>query len=381
MFTVAGSDDVEKILNRTVSLANASIKDGILIYLDGARNENNLFAIMQQAVVEEGFSRDAAQLISGHKFPDVIFAEARIGIEIKGHKQGDRILGNSIMGSTLSLVDPVAIYLLAWNDSSKEVVWRNYFDCVIGAEVTHSPRFVLKPDCSPEESLFGYGENQIGDAEEICLSEGGFKSDVILARMRAKALAEGNIPWWISSATDDEIFAAEEAQQQMSIVKYSTLSVNGSRSAFLKTVLIGFPELFGKSASKYDSAAVWSLLRKNVLINRDAFTAGGKVQFEIPTICVVSQLTLPQVFKRAKELFDSSSPVKLSEVEDIWQTKLGSPLGMLKQLRTRILDSGIDGHKHSVLHTNCSCSEMTDIDFANRMIDWLLVGFQESSIV
>ena len=381
MFTVVGSDDVEKILDRTVSLANASIKAGVLIYLDGARNENNLFAIMQQAAVDEGFSRDAAQLISGHKFPDVIFAEARIGIEIKGHKQGDRILGNSIMGSTLSLVDPVAIYLLAWNDLSKEVVWRNYFDCVIGAEVTHSPRFVLKPDCSPEESLFGCGENQIGDAEEICLSEGGFKSDVILARMRTKALAEGNIPWWISSATDDEIFAAEEAQQQMSIVKYSTLSVNGSRSAFLKTVLIGFPELFGKSASKYDSAAVWSLLRKNVLINRDAFTAGGKVQFEIPEICGVSQLALPQIFKRAKELFDSSAPVKLSEVEDIWQTKLESPLAMLNQLRTRILDSGIDGHKDSILHANCSCSKTSDRDFVNCMIDWLLVGFQESSIV
>lgn len=381
MFTVTGFGDVEKILTRTVFLANASIKAGILIYLDGAKNENNLFAIIQQAAVDEGFSRNEAELISGHKFPDVVFGKAQIGVEIKGHKQGDRILGNSIMGSTLSLSEPVAVYLLAWNDSTKEVVWRNYFDCVIGAEVTHSPRFVLKPDCSPEESLFGHGKNQIGDADEICLSAGGFKSDVILARMRAKALAEGNIPWWISSANDDEVFATEEAQQQMSIVKYSALSANGPRGEFLKTVLIGFPELFGKSASKYDSAAVWSLLRKNVLINRDAFTAGGKVLFDIPSICGVSQLALPQVFKRAKELFDSLYPVRLSEVEDIWQVKFKSPQAMLNLLRTRILDSGISEHKGSVLHDNCSCSEMSDVDFANLMIDWLLLGFQESSIV
>jgi hypothetical protein len=122
-------------------------------------------------------------------------------------------------------------------------------------------------------------------------------------------------------------------------------------------------------------------LRKNVLINRDAFTAGGKVHFDIPAICGVSQLALPQVFKRAKELFDSSSPVRLSEVEDIWQAKFESPQAMLNQLRTRILDSGIDGHKDSVLHDNCSCSEMSDVDFANLIVDWLLVGFQESSIV
>ena len=378
---ISGVQEVELVLQRATQIANLAIQEGTLIYVDGKKNEDSLFELIQRACEAEGFSRHEAELISGHKFPDVVFGKARIGVEIKGHKQGDRILGNSIMGSTLSLADPVAIYLLAWNDSSKEVVWRNYFDCVIGAEVTHSPRFVLKPDCSPEESLFGHGENQIGDAEEICLSEGGFKSDVILARMRAKALAEGNIPWWISSTNDDEVFATEEAQQQMSIVKYSALSANGPRGAFLKTVLIGFPELFGKSASKYDSAAVWSLLRKNVLINRDAFTAGGKVIFDIPTICGASQLAFPQVFKRAKELFDSSSPVRLSEVEDIWQTKLESPQAMVNQLRTRILDSGIDGHKDSVLHDNCSCSEMSDVDFANLIIDWLLVGFQESSIV
>jgi hypothetical protein len=381
MPTISGVQEVEQVLKRTAQIANLAIKEGKLVYVDGKKNEDSLFELIQRACEAEGFSRDEAELISGHKFPDVVFDKARIGVEIKGHKQGDRILGNSIMGSTLSLADPVAIYLLAWNDSSKEVVWRNYFDCVIGAEVTHSPRFVLKPDCSPEESLFGQGENQIGDAEEICLSEGGFKSDLILARMRAKALAEGNIPWWISSTNDDEIFAAEEAQQQMSIVKYTALSVDGPRSSFLKTVLIGFPELFGKSASKYDSAAVWSLLRKNVLINRDAFTAGGIRQCEIPEICGVSPLPLPRVFTNAKELFDSSSPVKLSEVEDIWQTKFESPLAMLIQLRTRILDSGIDGHKKKVLHSNCSCTEMSEMDFANLIIDWLLVGFQESSIV
>ena len=54
---------------------------------------------------------------------------------------------------------------------------------------------------------------------------------------------------------------------------------------------------------------------------------------------------------------------------------------MLNQLRTRILDSGIDGHKKSVLHDNCSCSEISDVDFANLIVDWLLVGFQDSSIV
>lgn len=378
---ITGVQDVERILKRTVQIANSAIQEGAMVYIDGKTNEDRLFDVIRMACEAEGFSPDEAELISGHKFPDVIFAEARIGIEIKGHKQGDRILGNSIMGSTPSIANPIAIYLLAWNDSSQQVMWRDYFDCVVGAEVTHSPRFVLKPNCTPEESLFGHGDNQIGDAAEICLSESGFKSDVILARMRANALAEGNIPWWISSGNEDEIFAAEEAQQQLSILKYSALSADGPRSSLLKTILIGFPELLGRSGNKYDSAAVWSLLRKNILISRDAFTAGGRVHVQIPTICSASPVSLPQIFKRAKELFDSPSSVKLSEVEDIWQTKIKSPLVMLDQLRDRILYSGIDGQKASVLHENCSCSITSEIEFANRMANWLLEHFQADSIV
>ena len=125
---ISGVQEVELVLQRTTQIANLAIQEGTLVYVDGKRNEDSLFELIQRACEAEGFSRDEAELISGHKFPDVVFDKARIGVEIKGHKQGDRILGNSIMGSTLSLADPVAIYLLAWNDSSKEVVWRNYFD-------------------------------------------------------------------------------------------------------------------------------------------------------------------------------------------------------------------------------------------------------------
>ena len=380
MQDVINSIDVERILSRTVSIANSAITNGSLAYLDGSSNEKSLFSLIQHACELEGFKRDAAELVSGHKFPDVVFEEAQIGVEIKGHKQGDRILGNSIMGSTPSLKNPSAIYLLAWNVANSEVIWRNYFECVVGAEVTHSPRFVLKPTCTPEESLFGVGENQIGRAEEICLGSGGFKSDVILAKMRSRALANGSIPWWINSVDEDKIFASQDAQRQLSIIKYSALSADGPRQSFLKTLLIGFPILLSRSGSKYDEAVVWSLLRKNILLNRDAFTAGGRISIKMDSLCAESPLKLPQVFKRTRDLFESPALVSLAEVEDIWQISIASPQLLLDQLRTRILTSGIGDHMTHVLHKDCSCRSTTEIDFSTRIADWLMEGLQEDSI-
>ena len=381
MNEVTSVADVVKILERTVVIANLALETGSLIYGDGTANEKRLFLFLQEASELEGFSRDSAELISGHKFPDVVFASAKIGVEIKGHKQGDRILGNSIMGSTLSIENAERIYLLAWNDSEKNVIWRDYFECVVGAEVTHSPRFVLKPNCETEESLFGRGEHQIGDAQEVCLGNGGFKSEVILARMRAKALAEGNIPWWISPQDDDEVHVAHDAQSQLSIVKYSSLDPGLERPSFLKTLLIGFPELFGKSPTKYDSALVWALLRKGILISRDVFSAGGQIEHRIPSICSSHPLKLPKLFDRAKISFGSTAIVKKSEIEDIWQLKNLSPENLLQQIKSRILNSGVASYRSAVLHNECTCSQLKEDDFSQGITDWLLENFNINSVV
>lgn len=380
MKRVTKVEDVELILAKTAELAEIAITSGQLIYADGTTNEKALFSLLEEAVGQAGFSEHSAELVSGHKFPDVIFKDARVGVEIKGHKQGDRILGNSIMGSTPSLENPLAIYLLAWNESTKKVIWRNYFDCVIGAEVTHSPRFVLKPNCGVDESLFGDGPNQIGEAQEICLGSSGFKSEVILARMRAKALADGNIPWWVSPHEDDEIHAAHNAQKQLSIVKYSSLDANTERRSFLKTLLIGFPELFGKSQTKYDRALVWALLRKSILISRDAFSAGGQTEEYIPSICGSSPLTIPKVFDRAKDLFDSQAEVKKSDIEDIWQMPNLTAEKLLSELKICIFNSGISMYRKQILHGNCECSQMTPEQFAERITDWLLEDLKPDSI-
>lgn len=381
MKTANSRADVELILKTTTELAESAIRSGDLLYSDGSTNEKALFLLIKDACQLEGFASNSVQLISGHKFPDVIFEDAQIGVEIKGHKQGDRILGNSIMGSTPSLINPAAIYLLAWNEADKKVIWRDYFECVVGAEVTHSPRFVLKPSCLPEESLFGVGENQIGNAQEICLGDSGFKSDLILARMRARALAAGNLPWWIGSVSDGVPISTELSQHQLSIVKYSQLAADSERLNFLKTLLIGFPVLLSRSHVKYDEALVWSLLRKSVLISRDAFTAGGRHQISIPTICSENNVSVPQVLKRAKELFGSKAIVKSTDIEDIWQESVLRGDDFINQLSNRLVASGISSHLATMKHENCSCSNLSETIFATRITNWLLEGFQESSIV
>jgi hypothetical protein len=380
MNSVSSISDVERVLERATDLAALAISSGELTYVDGSANEKSLFSLIKDACSIEGFDPNSAELVSGHKFPDVVFREARIGVELKGHRKGDRILGNSIMGSTPSIENPTAIYLLAWNDFEQRVVWRDYFECVVGAEVTHSPRFVLKPNCSAEESLFGKGTNQIGEASEICLGENGFRSEVILARMRAKALAEGSIPWWVSPAGDEDLFATQEAQKQFSIVKYTSLPADSERQIFLKTLLVGFPELFGKSSTKYDAPLVWSLLRKSVLLSRDAFSAGGQVERMVPTICGATPLKLPKLFDRAKVLFDSTTTINKSDVEDMWQSSGLTDRELVNELRERIQDSGIAAFQKTVVHDHCGCSHITEEDFARQLTNWMTKSFDVHSI-
>jgi hypothetical protein len=373
-------NEVEAVLERTVAIANNFIASGALVYLDSATNEEALFCIIEMACIDEGFSSESVELISGHKFPDVVFRDAQIGVEIKGHRQGGRILGNSIMGSTPSLDNPIAIYLLAWNDAEKLVVWRDYFSCVVGAEVTHSPRFVLNPNCKVDESLFGDDDGQIGNASEICLGADGFKSEVILSKMRAKALAEGNIPWWISGDADDLKQSSDDAQRQLAIVKYSRLDASKERPALLKTLLIGFPEILGRSQIKYDDALVWSLLRKSVLITRDAFTAGGQQNVLISAICGQSPLTVPQVFIRAKSILESPANVMGSDISEIWQSSIVGNEEFLSELRNKYQSSGISAYASLVLHKQCSCSSTAAEDFAKSISEWILEGFDPKSI-
>jgi hypothetical protein len=372
--------DVEKILSRAAELSIEKIKNGELKYLDGTKNEKALYEMIRSACKAEGFNPDSAELIGGHKFPDVIFADARIGVEIKGHFKGDRILGNSIMGSTPSLKNPLAIYLFSWNASDGDVIWRDYFESVVGAEVTHSPRFVLNPKCEPEQSLFGEGPNQIGKASEVCLGENGIQSEIILARMRANALAAGNIPWWISAGPENQPHL--QPQGQLAIVRYSNLDTksDGARMSFLKTVLIGFPEILGRSGKKYDDALVWGIVKKGVLISRDAFTAGGRVTELIPEICSNESISVPQVLSRSKKILQSSSRIELSEVEEIWQERILAEEDFQKLLKSKIINSGIGLHAKLSLHKNCLCSEISNEQFASSITNWLLSDFDTKSL-
>lgn len=381
MNSLSSVGDVERVLERVTDLAASAIRVGELVYVDGSANERALFSLIQKACSIEGFDPKSAELVSGHKFPDVVFSEARIGVELKGHRKGDRILGNSIMGSTPSIENPTAIYLLAWNDFEKRVVWRDYFECVVGAEVTHSPRFVLKPTCSADESLFGKGSNQIGDASEICLGENGFRSEVILARMRAKALAEGNIPWWITPADDGVEGLNGPAMSQMAIVKYSKLDPLLERPAFLKTMIVGFPEILGKSQSKFDSALVWGLTRKSVLITRDAFTAGGKFAVSIPQVCSREDLLVPQVFITARNLLSGPYKVSSIDISEIWGLRLEFSASIGAHLKMLISQSGVSAHARSILHRDCECSTLSEEEFSIRISDWLLASFDPQTIV
>ncbi len=283
-----------------------------LSYGDPTRNELALFEIIREICIEH-FSEDSVQHIGGHKFPDVVFPHARTGIEIKCHKnENGFILGNSIMGSTFSISQPRKIGLLVWTDSNRTVQYHDYFESVVGAEVTHSPRFRLKPEASESERLFGREADQVGEASSVCLGPDGIDSERILAHMRLKALKNGDVPWWMGDEKPSELNAS------LSISRFGSLS-RDQKDVIETLGTFLFPEVLGRaSQTKYDGVIAWGLVTRGVLMSRDSFSAGGKVTMALPKICRNHEFLLPKSFAKGMNRLGNPMEIDLSELRIYW---------------------------------------------------------------
>jgi len=308
-------EQVDAVLEEAAVVATDRLRTSgpeLLKYEDPTKNEKALFEIIRE-ICERDFTADSVVHIGGHKFPDIVFPHANSGVEVKGHKRdGDALRGNSIMGSTFSLVEPKAVRLLVWADSSKTVSAHDYFDSVVGAEVTHSPRFRLQPGAAPEDRLFGTGTGQVGAVGDVCLGPNGIDSELILARMRAKALAEGNFPWWIG---DDKPMAVSGS---FSISRFSNLKP--SERILLESVsTFIFPAVMGqRSATKYHDVIAWAIATRGVLLSRDNFSANGRADLSISSMCEKHVFRVPRSFAQGVARLSKEFEVSLEELRVYW---------------------------------------------------------------
>lgn len=360
-------EEMDMVLAKAVEIANFRIKTGKPKYLtfdSPTANEKALYEIISEVCTSE-FTADSVRHIGGHKFPDIIFPFAQCGVEIKGHKsQSDYLLGNSIMGSMFSVENPKAIRLIVWSESSNSVGCFDYFDSVVGAEVTHSPRFRLKPGATIEERLFGIESSHLGTADEICLGSNGIDYEKILARMRVEALAKGNLPWWIS---EDYSMATSD---DLSIVRISNLA-DSDRLSLNSVATFIFPEVMGgKSSSKYRTVTAWAIATRGVLISRDNFSAGGKVSIEIKALCESHPFLVPKSFANGIFRLSRYFEVSISELRLYWNMP-GLRIGeVVDEFRKRLNEINLDSVLESVIESSCStcCTDKSRLENDIRQV-------------
>ena len=301
----------EEIIKNATAIGNARIASGAAKYSESSKeNEEFCVSILKEATVSQGFDPERIIHHGGHAFPDVSIAGTKIGIELKGSRTGHTFLGNSVIASTM-LPDLEKIYVFYWIDDQEIIGYRDYFECVSGAQVTHSPRFVLDIEADPTECIFGNTPDKVGTIIDVCFGKTGINHKKIIGWMRDQAIANGRDWWWINESPDVDV----EVSGTLSIRRYTEIP-SSKRESLMKTAFLCFPGVLKRGSRMYDDVLMWCLSTRNVLLYRDAFSAGGRKPVFL-TKLTPKPILLPAVISRAIEDLSTGAVINLKEVEEI----------------------------------------------------------------
>lgn len=202
----------------------------------------------------------------GHAFPDIVIefpSGDRYGIEVKSSSSSTskswKINGNSVLGSTKENVIDTYIIFGKTAIGNQGFRFKRYEEAVANVAVTHSPRYTIDMDITPEETFFakcGYSYQQISESSDpIGLITSYFKS-------------QGQRAWWLSESTP------------AAIRMFSDLSVK-ERDMLIGYCFAHFPEVFSASANKFSRCAMWLVTEQSVVSSslRDNFSAGGRFEY------------------------------------------------------------------------------------------------------
>lgn len=247
-------------------------------------------------------------LISGHKFPDII-AGKFYGVEVKTSKQNQwRSTGNSVLESTrVDNVERIYIFF-AKLANPLGFRYRLYQECLYDIAVTHSPRYLIDMELEDGKSIF----DKIGMSyDELRNQNNPIKPIVAYYRSIAK---RGEEPWWMDSGETPELII------KPTVSLWSNLSPEDK--GFLRNeAMARFPEIFGRSSTKYQNLASWLAARHGIVDSslRDRFSAGGTVDLEIGNRLYNK---LPRVFgylyENSTEIIESVKRIPPEEAKFYW---------------------------------------------------------------
>ena len=251
------------------------------------------------------------QLVTGHRFPDIV-AKQYYGVEVKITKQDHwRSTGNSVLETT-RIEGVEKIYLFFGKlITPPQFKFRKYEECLYNIAVTHSPRYLIDMELDNGNTIF----DKMGIEYDVLRNIDDPIKEIV--RYFRKIAQKGEEPWWMGS--EDDV----EATLSPTVTLWGNLSEN-KQNLFRNEAMARFPEIFGRSQTKYQNFAAWLAARHGVVDSslRDRFTAGGQQEIEINGNVYRN---IPKIFyylqSNAKEIIGLVSSLSVEEIRHYWDFK------------------------------------------------------------
>ena len=367
---------VDALLSAACAAGNDRInRNGISYSNDSKKNERFVVEVLRSVAPSVGIPADSIKHLGGRAFPDVLIEGMRVGVELKGSLRGGAITGNSIYSGSM-VEDLDKVYLLYWIDDRKpKLGYRDYFDCVFDAKVTHFPRFALQVDLPKGESMFGRGSKQLGFEAADWLSGDSEYVERIVVEIRRRALERDEIPWWVDA---DEMGAVEFDSHGGLGGLRSLKGIGRAASLSLqKTLFLGFPEVLSGGSAAHSMAIGWAISQKSVIVNRDVFSAGGKRAIGLSHLGVNPKL--PGVFRNCAKKIALDARVSLRDLSSIGGTTFTNPSQVIQRFESTLRKENVLDNLFDKLSTHAR-ARVTPRALKTAVIDHLVAQVDPNTL-
>lgn len=278
--------EFKSLMTRTDALLNQDALARPKYYAKRGGNplEEDVKAALDECAKGTPFA-NTIELISGHKFPDIIAANL-YGVEVKSTKDDHwTSTGSSILESTrVPGIERIYMTFGKLGGNPIEFLSRPYEECLYDIAVTHMPRYLINMKLKKGETIF----DKMGiPYDELRVSDNPFAP---ISKYYRSRLREGESLWWAGDSGEETVSATIRLWKNVSSDEKKRFTVFGC---------LNYPEIFG---GNYDRYALW-LTSQGVVDPhiRDQFSAGGQEPMRLSDYSVVK---FPGVYRRIKDNLD-----------------------------------------------------------------------------
>lgn len=242
---------------------------------NGEKLEMVVLEKMRMLAADFDLSAEKIKPAAKQHFPDILVGD-NYGVEVKSTKGNTWVSTGSSIVESLRDEQVQRVYMMFGRLYEPDIDFRckPYEECLYDISVTHSPRYLINMDLSDSSQTifskmhtpydnFRNADNQISIVRQ-------YYRDKFRREKR-----RGEMPWWIG---DDVSGSLPSALQQSGGLRMMNILDEYSKRYLTLCGFILFPEILGKSMTKYQNFALWLCSRHSVICSslRDEFSAGGK---------------------------------------------------------------------------------------------------------